>query len=110
MVCPDGIWDNAEDCYEFEGEGPLTSDAGAAQTLWSDCPGGCLKNGQCAELSDKDDCDRLNPNQVDEEDSILIAVVLAVLGVLAAIAIAILLYCFCCKKDDEGDYKRVNDE
>ena len=37
-------------------------------------------------------------------------IILGIVGVLAAVAIAILIYCFCCKTESDDGYQKVGDE
>ena len=63
-------------------------------------------NGACVSATDKATCD---VNRPDVVDSSVMSIILAIVGVLSAIAIGILVYCFCCAKKSDDNYNKVGE-
>ena len=68
----------------------------------SKCPGGCAVAGMCAEADEasKKVCDEYNPDG-GSGVGLIIAIIV---GLLVAVGVGILLWCCCCKGEDD-DFK-----
>ena len=83
-------------CITYEGEAyKKDGDKYVKIANAADCPGGCAQDKLCHTEETKVVCDEYRPSSM--------GVILAIVGVLIAIAVGILIYCFCCKSKGDSD-------
>ena len=89
--------DQSVDCDDGSGDNNNTPSGGNNNGGGSNGGGNTGDNTQNQNQNDPDVDD-------DEESGGAMGLILAVIGILAAISIAILVYCFCCKTNEDDDF------